>query len=95
MISLGRYDNVWFDCSALTSLFSDEAYPYPSAQRIVRQCMDEFGPHKVIWASDMHGTLCDATYRQMIDTYERSQLFSEKEKDMLFAANAIDAYGKR
>ncbi len=95
MGELAKHDNVWFECSALSTFFIDEAYPFPSAQRIVRDFMDEYGPRKVIWASDMPGTLCDGTYRQLIDTYERSRLFSEEEKDLLFAANAVDAYGER
>lgn len=43
----------------------------------------------------MPGALCDGTYRQLIDTYARSPLLSQEEKDLLFAGNAIDAYGKR
>lgn len=95
MMSLGEYDNVWFECSALTSFFAEEAYPFPSAQKIVRDCMDTFDARKVIWATDMPGTLCDATYRQLIDTYERSTLFSEQEKALLFWDNAMAAYGKQ
>ena len=57
--------------------------------------MDEFGPRKVIWGTDVPGTLCDATYRQQIEMYERSLLFKEEEKDLLFYENAIAAYGHR
>lgn len=95
MRELAKYSNVWFECSALSTFFLEEAYPFPSAQQIVRDFMDEYGPKKVIWASDMPGTLCDGTYRQLIDTYGRSRLLSDEEKDLLFAGNAIDAYGKR
>ncbi|MBR3270756.1 MAG: amidohydrolase [Clostridia bacterium] len=95
MRSLGKFDNVWFECSALSTFFIEEAYPFPTPQRIVKDFMDEYGPHKVIWASDMPGTLCDGTYRQLIDTYDRSALLTDHEKDLLFYDNAIAAYGKR
>lgn len=95
MKSLGRYDNVWFDCSSLTTVFLEEDYPFVSAQKMVRAFMDEFSSKKVIWASDIPGTFCDATYRQMINAYERSGLFSEEEKDNLFYNNAVDAYAPR
>lgn len=93
MLSLAKHGNVWFECSALSTFFIEEAYPFPSAQKLVRDFMDEYGPHKVLWASDMPGTLCDGTYRQLIDTYERSTLLSESEKDLLFYENAVKAYG--
>lgn len=95
MRDLASYDNVWFECSALSTFFLAEAYPFPSAQKIVRDFIDDFGPGKVIWASDMPGTLCDGTYRQLIDTYARSALLTEDEKDLLFYDNAVAAYGRR
>ena len=95
MRQLGGYPNVWFECSSLSTFFIEEAYPFPSAQKVVRDFIDEFGKEKVLWGSDMPGTLCDGTYRQLIDTYERSTLLTEEEKDLLFYDNAMKAYGKR
>lgn len=95
MLRLADYENVWFECSSLTSFFLEEGYPFPSAQQVVREFMDEYGSHKVIWGTDIPGTLCDATYRQQIDMYERSSLFREEEKNLLFYDNAIAAYGNR
>ena len=89
---LANYPNVWFECSALSTFYLAEAYPFPSAQKIVREFMDIYGKDKVIWGTDIPGTLNDATYRQLIDTYERSVLFTEEEKDAMFYINAACAY---
>ena len=92
LCSLAQYENVWFECSALSTFYIEEAYPFPSAQKIVREFMDVYGKEKVIWGSDIPGTLNDATYRQLIDTYERSALFTDEEKGAMFYDNAVRAY---
>jgi predicted TIM-barrel fold metal-dependent hydrolase len=92
MTALARKDNVWFDVSALAVFYRDENYPFSSAVVLVRQFMDEYGAHKAIWGSDIPGALCHATYRQLIDMFERSILFTETEKDLLFYDNAVKAY---
>ena len=94
MRSLAAFPNVWLECSALCDFYEEERYPYPTAQRLVREAMDEFGANKVIWGSDIPGTLTNSTYRQLIETYDRSALFTEEEKDRLFSQNALDAYGQ-
>jgi predicted TIM-barrel fold metal-dependent hydrolase len=92
MTALARKDNVWFDVSALAVFYQDENYPFPSAVALVRRFMDEYGAHKAIWGSDIPGALCHATYRQLIDLCERSTLFTETEKDLLYYDNAVKAY---
>ncbi len=91
-MEMGRKANVWFDIAALPEIIGTEAYPYPMAARLVRDVMDLFGKNKVIWGSDIPGTLNLSTYQQMIDIYEKSRLFSEQEKDCLFYENAMQAY---
>lgn len=94
MKRLAEYDNVWFECSALSTFYLEEAYPFPSAQKVVHDFIEQYGDDKVIWATDMPGTLCDATYKQLIDTYERSTLLTDIQKDKLFYDNAMAAYGR-
>lgn len=91
-IELGRNDNVWFDCAAFPEIVGTEAYPYPTSAEILRYMMDHFGAEKIIWGSDAPGTLLLSSYRQLIDVYENSPLFSEAEKDQLFYKNAEAAY---
>ena len=92
MRQLAKYPNVWFECSALSTFYIEEAYPFVSAQKLVKEFIDEFGDDKVLWGSDMPGTLNDGTYRQLIDTYDRSSLLTDVEKDKLFYDNAKAAY---
>ena len=92
MLALAKHPNVWFDAAALTDFYRDEQYPFPTAVRLVRRFMDEFGPEKLIWGSDSPGTLSCATYQQMIDMYDRSGLFSPEEKLLFFSRNAQAAY---
>ena len=92
MIALGRHDNVWFDVAALTDFYREEGFPFPTAQHMVRQVMDELGTAKLLWGSDAPGTLSTVTYQQMLDLYEKSPLFSEAEKEALLCTNALQAY---
>ncbi len=91
-IELGKNDNVWFDCAAFPEIIGTETYPYPTSVEMLRYMMNRFGSEKVIWGSDAPGTLVLSSYRQLIDTYENSPLFSETEKDRLFYKNAEAAY---
>jgi predicted TIM-barrel fold metal-dependent hydrolase len=92
MISLAQMKNVWFDISALAVFYKDEAYPFFSAARLVREFMDNHGARKVIWGSDIPGSMCHATYKQLIGMFERSELFNEEEKNLMFYNNAMSAY---
>jgi predicted TIM-barrel fold metal-dependent hydrolase len=92
MTKLANRSNVWFDISALVAFFDAEGYPFPTPVSMVREFTDRFGPDKTIWGSDIPGTLCNATYRQMIAMFEKSQLFCEEEKNAMFYQNAKAAY---
>ena len=92
MIALGRHENVWFDVAALTDFYREEGCPFPTAQQMVRRVMDEFGAEKLLWGSDAPGTLSTVTYRQMMDLYLKSSLFTEAEKTALFCTSAVNAY---
>ena len=92
MIALGRHDNVWFDVAALTDFYREEGVPFPTAQQMVRRVMDAFGAEKLLWGSDAPGTLSTVTYRQMMDLYLKSSLFTEAEKTALFYTGAMNAY---
>lgn len=92
MIALGRLNNVWFDVAAMPDFYREEGYPFPTALRLVRRVMDMFGADKLLWGSDAPGTLSGATYRQMIDMYDRCGLFTEAEKQALFCTSAAAAY---
>lgn len=92
ILRLGRESNVWFDVAALPEIIGGEEYPYPTAPRLVRDFIDEYGAGKLIWGSDIPQTLTDSSYRQMIHMYEKSPLLTETEKQKLFYENAMDVY---
>lgn len=92
MIALGKHSNVWFDVAALSDFYRGEGYPFSTALAMVRKVMDAFGAEKLLWGSDAPGTLSGTTYQQMIDMYDRSPLFTEEEKELLFCRSAEKAY---
>lgn len=92
MAGLGEYENVWFDLAAIPDLFVDEGYPYPSAAGLIRELKSLAGAESLIWGTDVPGTYNTATYRQMIEMYEKQTLFSEQELDDIFYNNAYRVY---
>lgn len=92
MIEAGRYDNCWIDVSALPDLFDEEGWPYPTAQKLVEMVKQEIGADKLIWGSDITGTLNRATYPQMYEMFERDKDFTQQELSALFYDNACAAY---
>lgn len=92
MIRLGKYCNVWFDLAAVPDLFVEEGYPYPSAFALLKEITELAGAGSLIWGTDIPGTYNTATYRQMIEMYERCGLFTERELDNIFYNNASEVY---
>lgn len=92
MLSLAELPNVWVDVSALPALFGNEEYPYCNAVGKVAAFKNQYGCEKIIWGSDIPGTLMNATYAQMFNMFERSSAFTKQEKQKLFWQNAQDAY---
>ena len=84
--------NVWTDTSAIPDLFCEEEYPYPSAMECFRYLVQRYGSGKMIWGTDIPGTLKNATYPQMMRLFERCSALTEENKAALFAENAREAY---
>ncbi|MDD3251703.1 MAG: amidohydrolase family protein [Lachnospiraceae bacterium] len=92
MIRLGGGENVWFDLAAIPDLFCEEGYPFCSSFELLKELKDVAGAGSIIWGTDVPGTYSNATYRQMIDMYENSQLFDDRELDDIFYNNASKVY---
>lgn len=93
MASLARYGNVCFDVSAMPDMFDAvEKHPYAAAASLVKEFITNYGAEKALWGSDILGELGMGTYRELIDIFEASGLFSEDEKDLLFFGNAHRVY---
>lgn len=92
MTGLAGLPNVWFDVSALPALFAQQPYPWQQAVDLTVDFVRRFGSEKVIWGTDIPGTLLNATYPQMIRLFESCGAWTQTEKENLFRKNAQNAY---
>ena len=56
-------------------------YPFPQAQKLIKQQYEEFGGHKLVWGSDMPNVERNCTYKQSL-TYLTNYCDFIKPKDM-------------
>ncbi len=91
MAGLGTLPNCWLDVSAMPDFFGEEGWPYPTALELLSRVRDTVGIRKLIWGSDIPGTLCTAAYPQMMDMFRRGDL-TPAEREALFCRNAPEAY---
>ena len=66
-IDLGLLPNVYFDTSSVPQYFHDEVWPRPSCGRFIRGAINTVGPEKILWGSDIPGTLSHHTYAQLLE----------------------------
>ena len=76
----------------MPDFFDSEGWPYPTALKLLKEAKDTVGAEKLIWGTDISGTLNRAAYPQMIEMFYRADCLEEKELDQLFYQNARDAY---
>lgn len=92
MCALAGYDNVWMDVAAMCDLFLEEGYPFRGCFGLLNEFISRYGDTKVIWGSDVPGSFNSATYREMVDMFEKEAGLSEQTKNRLFYQNALEAY---
>jgi predicted TIM-barrel fold metal-dependent hydrolase len=65
-------------------------YPYPQAQKIIKNLYEEIGAEQLVWGTDMPVLECNCTYRQSL-TYLRDycDFISPKDMDLILGGNAI------
>jgi L-fuconolactonase len=63
---LSRFDNVYVKVSALPEATA-ERFPFPAAQRRVQELYDQFGPDRLMWASNYPLTTRVCTYSEALD----------------------------
>ena len=91
MAALAGLPNCWLDVSAMPDFFGEEGWPYPTALELLSRVRDMVGIRKLLWGSDIPGTLCSAAYPQMIEMFRRGDL-TPAEQEALFCRNAPEAY---
>lgn len=92
MITLGKNENVWIDLAAMPDFFDTEGYPFHTATELLRKAVDICSSEKMLWGSDIPGTLSRATYPQMISMYENCNFLNDNDKEKIFYSNADVVY---
>lgn len=92
MLSVASLPNCFLDVSAMPDFFNGEGWPYPTALKLLKKAKDVAGAEKLIWGTDISGTLNRATYPQMMEMFYRADCLNEEELDQLFYQNAVKAY---
>ncbi len=92
-IRLARHKNVYVESGGITWLFNAEFYPYPSAMQAIRQAADEVGIEKLMWGSDYPRTITAITYRMSYDFVLKSDVLTDREKQLFLGENARQFYG--
>jgi len=73
VIKFARLKNVAVKVSALPC-YTDESYPFPTLQPLVRRVVDAFGPERCFWGTDLSHLPCP--YKQVVT------LFTEEMKSL-------------
>lgn len=92
-IKLARHRNVMVESGGITWLFNAEFYPFPSAVSAIRQAADLVGIEKLMWGSDYPRTITAITYRMSYDFVLKSDVLTEREKQLFLGENACRFYG--
>jgi predicted TIM-barrel fold metal-dependent hydrolase len=63
-------------------------YPFPQAQRLIKEQYEELGPQKLIWGSDMPNVERNCTYKQSL-TYLRNycDFITDEDMDLILGGN--------
>ncbi len=92
-VRLASYPNVWLDLAALPAFFPDEVCPYPSIREFFARAKALVGAEKLLWGTDVPGLLTILTYQQLRDVFLHHCDMSVRERELVFGANALIAYG--
>lgn len=84
--------NVWFDLAALPANQKPETYPYEHARHYLKIGKEIVGADRMMFGSDLPSTLCRDSYTHLVDYLADSDVFTEKEKEMVFYYNAKEIY---
>lgn len=90
MISLAERFDVSFDMSAMPDLFPP--YPFAGAHPYLREIYECVGAQRLIWGSDVPGTLNHAAYEQMIHMVDAVDFFTGDDKRQVLYETARRVY---
>lgn len=92
-IALGQLPNIWFDIASLPAYVAAEGFPYPTATRYIRMVIERLGPKKILWGTDIPGTLQIATYLQYVQHARLTvEWLPESDRQLVLHKNAAQVY---
>ena len=92
LIDLGLRDNVYLGYSAVGTLLAEE-YPCAQSLELLRIAVERVGAEKILWGTDVPGTLNDYTYRQMLNHVRlRADFLSDGQRAKIMGENAERLY---
>ena len=92
LIDLGAKDNVYLGYSAVGTLLAEE---YPCVQSLELLCIavERVGAEKILWGTDVPGTLNDYTYKQMLSSILlHADFLLDEQKVKIMGKNAERLY---
>jgi hypothetical protein len=69
----------------------DEAYPFPTAQRLTRRLVDAFGPERVFWGTDLTRLPC--SYSEGVRYLSEAGGLTEEELDLVMGQGLLNWLG--
>lgn len=92
-IKLAKHKNVYIESGGITWLFNQEFYPYESAVKSILRAREICGIEKLMWGSDYPRTMTAITYLMSLDFVTKSNLLTDREKELFLGENAKSFYG--
>lgn len=89
-----RLPNLWFDLSSVVHNCRPDTYPYPKALRYMKLAREIVGAEKLMFGTDIPSALKEDSYENYVKCIAESDVFSQREKEMIFYENAYEVYFK-
>lgn len=96
LLQLAEEPNAWIKCSYFPEAAADlDAYPYPVAQRHLKQLVEQAGATRLVWGSNFPNVRRACTYRQALDFVRvECDFLSEPDRSALLGGNFLRYSGR-
>ena len=93
-LALAGEPNIYVESGGITWLYRREGFPFPGAQKAIRDAVDRVGADKLMWGSDFPRTMVDFTYEQTLDfVLHGCPFLSSLERNLILGGNAASIFG--
>jgi predicted TIM-barrel fold metal-dependent hydrolase len=92
MIRIGKKKNVHLGIASLAAGLK-ESFPYRQSLELLKEAVDLVGAEKILWGSDIPGTLKAQTYGEMASfVSDHADFLREADKDLILGQNALRVF---